>query len=266
MAKRAPVTRKTKMDAEIPKPCPKEKFMRGLEEIEAMRISPVPKFVPATENQKKAVALLRKGVKILFLQGSAGTGKSMLAAWWAATLKKEKKVDKIYLVRPAVVTGKSVGLLPGTEQEKLEPYFVQTLIHLEKFMGHGFMNYCVEHGEIELKSGEYLRGRSFEDCVVLVEEAQGFTDSDLEMVLTRLGNNCTFIFTGDQKQHDLRGVSGLKTTIELINNVIDEQPNYLSDEDLACMEDLIGVVQFMPEDCVRSGLTKAFVKMYYNNG
>lgn len=264
MAKRAPITRKTKIEAEGAKPSPKEKFMKGLEEIESMRSAPVPKFVPATENQKLAVALLRKGVKILFLQGSAGTGKSMLAAWWAATLKKEKKVDKIYLVRPAVVTGKSVGLLPGTEYEKLEPYFVQTLIHLEKFMGKGFMHYCVEHNEIELKSGEYLRGRSFEDAIVLVEEAQNFTDSDLEMVLTRLGKNCTFILTGDQKQNDLKGGSGLSATIDLINNTISSQPDYLDNEDLDALEDLIGVVQFMPEDCVRDGLTKAFVKMYYN--
>lgn len=265
MTKRSVRTRKDKIETVVAKPSPKEKFMRGLDEIESMRASPVPKFVPATENQKIAVAMLRKGVKILFLQGSAGTGKSMLAAWWAATLKKEKKVDKIYLVRPAVVTGKSVGLLPGTEYEKLEPYFVQTLIHLDKFMGHGFMNYCVEHNEIELKSGEYLRGRSFEDSIVLVEEAQNFTDSDLEMVLTRLGKNTTFILTGDQKQNDLRGGSGLSTTIDLINRTIADQPLYLDSDDLDSLEDLVGVVQFMPEDCVRDGLTRAFVKMYYNN-
>lgn len=262
--KRAPRTRKTKIEAEV-KPTPKEKFMKSLEDIETMRQQPVAKFIPATDNQKLAVAMLRRGVKILFLQGSAGTGKSMLAAWWAATLKKEKKVDKIYLVRPAVVTGKSVGLLPGTEYEKLEPYFVQTLIHLETFMGHGFMNYCVEHGEIELKSGEYLRGRSFENSIVLVEEAQNFTDSDLEMVLTRLGKNTTFILTGDQKQNDLRGGSGLTSTINLISRMITEAPAYLDNDDLDALEDTVGAVQFMPEDCVRDGLTRAFVKIYYNN-
>lgn len=262
--KRAPVTRKKKIEAEVAKPSPKEKFMKGVEELEAMHTRPVPKFVPATDNQKDAVAKLRSGVRILFQMGSAGTGKSMLAAWWAATLKREKKVDKIYLVRPAVVTGKSVGLLPGTEYEKLEPYFVQTLIHLEKFMGKSFMNYCIEHEEIELKSGEYLRGRSFEDCIVIVEEAQNFTADDLEMVITRLGNNCTFLFTGDQKQNDLKGGSGLKTTIDLIHKTIEDQPDYLDDADLNAMEDLIGVVQYLPEDCVRDGLTRAFVKMYYN--
>jgi phosphate starvation-inducible PhoH-like protein len=263
--KRSPVTRKTKMVAEVVKPSPKEKFMKGVEEVDAMRNAPVPKFVPASNNQKLAVALLTKGVRALFMMGSAGTGKSMLAAWHAATMKKSKKIDKIYLVRPAVVTGKSVGLLPGTEYEKLEPYFIQTLIHLEKFLGKGFMHYCLEHDEIELKSGEYLRGRSFEDCVVIVEEAQNFTDSDLEMVLTRLGNNCTFIFTGDQKQNDLKGFSGLQTTIELINRTIADAPPYLNNEDLDNLEDLIGVVQFLPEDCVRSGLTRSLVKMYYNN-
>lgn len=265
MTKREVKTRRVKAQEGFVKPTPKEKFMQSLAEIDTMRDAPMPKFVPATENQKIAVAMLRRGVRILFLQGSAGTGKSMLAAWWAATLKKSRKIDKIYLVRPAVITGKSVGLLPGTEQEKLEPYFVQTLTHLEKFMGKGFMTYCLEHDEIELKSAEYLRGRSFEDCIVLVEEAQNFTASDLEMVLTRFGENATFIFTGDQKQNDLRGGSGLSETIDLINNTIDRQPEYLDNADLDNLEQLIGVVQFIPSDCVRSGLTKAFTKMYYNN-
>lgn len=241
------------------KPPVKEKFIIN----EETAPEKVPKFTPATDNQKKAVALLRKGVKILFLQGSAGTGKSMLAAWWAATEYKAKRIDKIYLVRPAVATGKSVGLLPGTEFEKLSPYFAQTLIHLEKFMGKGHLDAALASGNVELKSGEYLRGRSFEDSIVLIEEAQNFTDSDLEMVLTRLGRNCTFIFTGDHKQNDLRGGSGLVSTIALIDNTIDNAQKGMSNEDLDALEDMIGVVQFTPEDCVRDGLTRAFVKMYY---
>jgi phosphate starvation-inducible PhoH-like protein len=241
------------------KPPVKEKFII----TEETAPEKVPKFTPATDNQKKAVALLKKGVKILFMQGSAGTGKSMLAAWWAGSEFKAKRVAKIYLVRPAVATGKSVGLLPGTEFEKLSPYFAQTLIHLEKFMGKGALEHALAAGDVELKSGEYLRGRSFEDAIVLIEEAQNFTDSDLEMVLTRLGRNCTFIFTGDHKQNDLRGGSGLVSTIALIDNTIDNAPKGMSNEDLDALEDMIGVVQFTPEDCVRDGLTRAFVKMFY---
>jgi phosphate starvation-inducible protein PhoH len=84
-------------------------------------------------------------------------------------------------------------------------------------------------------------------------------------MLTRLGENCTIIFTGDFKQNDLKGKSGLNTTIELIEKTIDKEPYYLSDEDLNEMEHGIGVVVFTPEDVVRSGITRAFVKMYHNN-
>lgn len=265
MSKQAVRHRRQKVELDLVKPQTKEKFIANALEIETSIQSPVPKFVPKTENQKKAVAHLKAGVRVLFLQGSAGTGKSMLAAWWASCLKKDKKVDKIFLVRPAVVTGKSAGLLPGTEFEKLSPYFAQTLIHLETFMGAGHLKYCLDKGEVELKSGEYLRGRSFENAVVLVEESQNFTSDDLEMVLTRLGKNCTFLMTGDQKQNDLRGQSGLSDTINLINKTIQDQPEYLDDDDLTNLENFIAEVQFMPEDCVRDGITKALVKMYYHN-
>ena len=264
MSKNAVRNRRNKVELELVKPATKEKFLKDALVIEAQQQAPVPKFVPATQNQKKAVALLRGGTKVLFLQGSSGTGKSMLAAWWASCLMKEKKIEKIYLVRPSVATGKTAGYLPGTEHEKLLPFFAQTLTHLATFMGQGYLNYCVEKELIELKSGEYLRGRSFQDCVVLVEEAQNFTHSDMEMVLTRMGNESTLILTGDTKQNDLRGASGLGTTIDLINKMIYEQPDYMADEDLASLENLVGSVEFLPEDCVRSGLTRAFVKMYYN--
>lgn len=265
MSKSALRNRRSKVEHDVPKPSVKEKFMKGVEELETMQQAAVPKFVPATQNQKLAVSLLRGGVKVLFLQGSSGTGKSMLAAWWASCLMKEKKVEKIYLVRPSVATGKTAGYLPGTEHEKLLPFFAQTLTHLATFMGHGYLNYCVEKELVELKSGEYLRGRSFESCVVLVEEAQNFTDSDLEMVLSRMGKDSTLLLTGDTKQNDLKGASGLGTTIALINKMVATQPDYLSDEDIDALDKLVGTVEFQPEDCVRSGLTRAFVKMYYNN-
>lgn len=260
---KAHVTRRNGKDVED-RPQTKEKFIQAAREIEVQQ-TVVPKFVPATQNQKLAVSLLRGGAKVLFLQGSSGTGKSMLAAWWASCLMKEKKVDKIFLVRPSVATGKTAGYLPGTEHEKLLPFFAQTLTHLGTFMGQGYLTYCVDKELIELKSGEYLRGRSFERACVLVEEGQNFTDSDLEMVLTRMGKDSMLLLTGDTKQNDLRGASGFGTTISLINKMVESQPDYLNDEDIAALESLVGCVEFTPEDVVRSGLTRAFVKMYYNN-
>ena len=255
-------TRKTKEE----KPPLKEKFLEAArQEDQYLQKQALPKFTPATNNQKKSLALFKSGCSVIFLTGSAGTGKSMLAAFHAACQLKQKVVEKVYLVRPAVAVGKSIGLLPGEIDQKMLPYFAQTLNHLEKFMGHGFMTYCLEKQKIEMKPAEYLRGMSFEDCAVIIEEAQNFTKEEFEMVLTRLGRNCTLLITGDEKQHDLKGESGLAQTIKLFKRMEDEQPAYLTDEDLTQLSSNVGVVEFTVDDVVRSGLTKAFVNIYYNN-
>ena len=246
------------------KPPTREKFLVASRE-ETVQQQIVPKFTPATKNQVLAVNYLKEGRNVVVLRGSAGSGKSMLAAWWAATKMKDKSIDKVFLIRPAVPTGNTIGLLKGSEEEKLAPFFVQTLAHLETFMGAGFLHYCLEKKKIEMKAVEYLRGYSFENCIVIAEESQNFTAPDMEMALTRLGKNCQIIFTGDEKQHDLKGTSGLQKTVELIQRTIQDEPDYLLDKDLDELESGVGVVTFMPEDSMRGGLTKAFVKMYYNH-
>lgn len=265
MSKQALRHRRQKIEEDIPKPTPKDKFMKGVAEIETMQQQAVPKLEAKTNNQKLALAMFKEGRSVIFLTGSAGSGKSMLAAFDAATRMKSKQIEKIYLIRPAVAVGKSVGLLPGTIEEKLAPYFAQTLAHLEKFMGKGYLHYCLDHDLVCMKPAEYLRGMSFENCTVLIEEAQNFTKEEFEMVLTRLGNNCTLRFTGDTKQHDLRGLSGLEQTVDLLMQMENDQPAYMSDGELDDMSREIGIIKFLPEDVVRSGLTKAFVSMYYNN-
>jgi phosphate starvation-inducible PhoH-like protein len=126
------------------------------------------------------------------------------------------------------------------------------------------MQYMTEKGVIEMKAVEYLRGMSFENCLVICEECQGFTSEEFEMMLTRLGENCTIIFTGDQKQNDLKGMSGLQKTLDMFRYAMNDAPDFLQDEDLDEIESGIGIVQFMPADVIRSGLTRAFVKLYYN--
>lgn len=257
------MTRRVK--AEAP-PSAKDLFFQRLEKEEAYEKPQAQvKLEPKNSNQKLALSYLNSDLPVVFLTGSAGTGKSLLAAYRAANLLKSKKIDKAYLVRPAVSVGKSVGMLPGDIKEKLAPYFAQTMAHLEKFLGKGFMTYCIEKEKIEMKPVEYLRGMSFENCIVIAEEVQNFTAEEMEMMLTRLGENCTIIFTGDTKQHDLKGVSGLEQTIKLLDHIRTTHPAYMSSEDMDELEDGIGIVQFKPEDVVRSGLTKAFVKVFYNN-
>lgn len=258
--------RTSRVRKDVEKPPVKEKFLETarLEDTYQQKQS-APKFEAATNNQKRALAMFKEKRSVVFLTGFAGTGKSMLAAYHAASELRQKHVDKVYLVRPAVAVGKSIGLLPGEIKDKLLPYFAQTLSHLEKFMGNGFLKYCMEKDIIEMQPAEYLRGRSFERCVVIVEESQNFTKEEFEMVLTRLGIGCTLIFTGDVKQHDLRGESGLAQTIALFQKMNTEQPDYLSDEDLDEIDSNVGIVQFTVDDVVRSGITKAFVKMYHHN-
>ena len=168
-------------------------------------------------------------------------------------------------MRPAVATGKTIGLLPGEIEEKMTPYFRQTLIHLGKFLGEGQLRYALEKKQIEMFPVEYARGNSFENKIVIAEEAQNFTAEEFEMMFTRLGENCQMIFTGDTKQHDLKGDSGLKSTLNLIHKIQEYQPYYLDDDDMDVLDDGVGIVEFGPDDVIRSGLTKAFVKIYFNN-
>lgn len=265
VSKQAVRHRRQKVELDLVKPQSKEKFLKDALEIETQQQAPVPRLEAKNQNQKLALAMFKEGKPVIFLAGSAGVGKSMLAAWHAAVQLKAKKIEKIYLVRPAVAVGKSIGLLPGTISEKMQPYFVQTLSHLAKFMGHGFLKYCLEKEVIEMFPSEYMRGMSFENCIVISEESQNYTFDDFEMILTRMGENAQILLTGDQKQHDLRGVSGMEETIDLIQKMLETQPDYLNDEDLDQISDNIGVVRFTPDDVVRSGLTRALVKVYYNN-
>lgn len=223
------------------------------------------KLEPANPRQKQLLAFLREGRQVVFAQGSAGTGKSFVAAYFAAEQLRAKKIEKIFLVRANVSTGKSLGMLPGTLEEKLLPFFKQTLSHLATFMGQGFLTYCMEKNVVEMLSIEHMRGMSIEDSFVIIEEAQNLTGEDLEMILSRIGNGSQFVLTGDQKQNDLKGNSGLVRTVELIERMLSEMPDYLADEDLYCLEQNIGIVRFTPDDVVRSGLCRAFVKMYHHN-
>lgn len=220
---------------------------------------------PKNSNQRRAIELLDGGVPVVFLMGSAGTGKSFLAAYRVAKLLNSKSVSKIFLIRPAVGVGKSIGLLPGEIEEKMAPYFAQTIAHLETFLGKGAVANYLDNKAIEMKPAEYMRGMSFENCVALVEEGQNFTHEEFEMVLTRIGENCQLIVTGDTKQNDLKVKSGMDTTIDLVNQMLQTHPEYMKHDDLDALDESIGVVRFQPNDVVRSGLTRALVKMYFNN-
>lgn len=224
----------------------------------------VPRFEAKTDNQKLALAYLRAGKSVVSLEGSAGVGKSIIAAYWAATQLKQKKIEKIILVRPNVHNGKSLGSVPGSEAEKLAPFLVQTMAHLERFLGGAFLKYCIEKEIIVARAFEYVRGQSWENCIVIAEEVQGLSSEEFETLLTRVGENAQLICTGDTRQVNKGFVSGMASTFAMIEDAIKNEYDYLDDEDLNSLEDSVGIVHFTPDDILRSGFCKAMVKLYYH--
>ena len=223
----------------------------------------MPKFEAITTNQKKQLAFLQERRSVVLASGSAGTGKSIVAAYHGARLLKEKKIEKIWLVRPNVVVGQSVGMLPGTLDEKLTPFFVQTLAHFEKFLGKGFLKYCMDKKVIEMAALEHLRGFSFENSYVILEECQGLKAEEFELIMTRIGENCQICLTGDSKQAAKKDQSGLDEFIKMVEDVIMFQPEYLNDDDLRMFSKDLGIVKYKPEDNLRSGTSRAFTKLYH---
>lgn len=223
-------------------------------------------FTPRGENQKKLLRFLQEGRKLVWAIGVAGTGKSMIAAYHAAQLYKRGEIDKIYLIRPNVAVGNSVGMLKGSLEEKLLPHFLQTISHLEKFLGVKHTKYCMDKGIIKMHAVEFTRGMSFDRAFVISEESQNFDESEFEMLMTRVGSDGYICFTGDQRQCDLKGNSGLTTTLDMIAKAIKERPEYLDEQDLAEFFNNIGVVEFGFDDVQRSGMVRALTKLYYHKG
>lgn len=256
------MSRCQKRSQRFEKPVTKQKFLQVVdEEYQAPYVAP--KFIPATKNQKIQLGYLQEGRPIVFGIGAAGSGKSIIAAYHGATMLKAKKIDKIYLVRPNVGVGASIGMLPGTLEEKLAPFFAQTFAHLEKFMGKGYLNYCKEKNIIEMVAIEHLRGYSFENAYVIIEECQGLKEEEFEMLMTRIGDGAQFAITGDEKQSAAKDQSGLRNFIKMVEDVLMFQPEYLDHEDMATFSNDIGIVKYHPNDNVRSGVSRSFCKLYY---
>lgn len=253
-------TRKVKADV---KPAPRDRFALIEEDSEFMHQPVMPKFTPATQNQKRQLQYLNEGRSAVWAIGASGSGKSMVAAYYAATLLKQKKIDKVMLIRPVVYVGNSIGMLSGDADMKLSVWFKQTVAHLQKFLGVGFTKYCLEKDVIEYQAVEHLRGHSFENVFVICEESQGLTFQEYEMLMTRIGKGGQVCFTGDERQSAARDHSGLTKLMHMIDKVIAEEPRYLDDDDLDVLHDDIGVVRYTVDDIQRSGLVKAFCKIFY---
>lgn len=177
--------------------------------------------------------------------GSAGTGKTYLACGVGAKALQEGKVKKLVLARANVPTGRSLGAFKGTIQDKLEPWLMPMIENLKRFLGPAAYMKYVEDGVIEFQPLETIRGRSYYNAIVLIDEAQQLTKQELKAIVTRAGKNTRLFLMGDNSQRDVQ-VNGLGWLIKLANKY------HLP----------VTLHEFTSDDVVRSELCKAFVKAF----
>lgn len=206
-------------------------------------------IVPRTDKQAFFLASLKANTQVLVL-GPAGTGKTYVTATYAADLYTTKEIDKIVITRPHVSVGKDIGFLPGTLEEKTYPWALPVLDVLEKHWGKGTLETAIKNGNVEMAPLALMRGRSFENSFIIVDEAQNITVHELKMLLTRVGEGSTIVLNGDVQQSDLNGTHGLTKIIHLAKKHMLPVP----------------VVEFGIDDIVRSDICAQWVKVFMKEG
>lgn len=173
-----------------------------------------------TANQKKMVDSLQKN-DIVFAIGPAGTGKTYTAVALAVRALRNKEVKRIILTRPAVEAGENLGFLPGDLKEKIDPYLRPLYDALDDMIPADKLRAFLENRTIEVAPLAFMRGRTLDNCFVILDEAQNATDTQLKMFLTRMGPTAKFIITGDVTQIDLpkKQQSGLNNALKLLENI-----------------------------------------------
>ena len=188
---------------------------------------------PRTIRQKAYVEAI-ENYDLTFAIGPAGTGKTFLATVLAARLLNEKKIKKIVLTRPAVEAGENLGFLPGDLQQKVDPYLRPLFDSLHSIFGLDKTNSLIDKGIIEVAPLAFMRGRTLENSLVILDEAQNTTNSQMRMFLTRLGERSKMVVTGDITQIDLKNYeeSGLVEAAKIFSNVEGIKICYLNVEDV----------------------------------
>lgn len=197
-----------------------------------------------TENQSLYIESILNN-QLVFGIGPAGVGKTFCALTLACIALEKRETEKIYLCRPAQQAGGDFGFLPGTLEEKYEPYLRPCKDILLSRFGSTHLEYLLKRGIIEPRPLEFLRGVTLDNAWVILDEAQNTTPAQMEMFLTRIGDDCKVIINGDLRQSDIKGVSGLSDGMSCISKI-----------------DNVDVVQFTLDDIVRGGLCQEIVYAY----
>jgi phosphate starvation-inducible PhoH-like protein len=203
-------------------------------------------LAPKTVNQRRYIEAIERS-DLVFGVGPAGTGKTYLAVAMAVSALINKQVSRIILTRPAVEAGERLGFLPGTLQEKIDPYLRPLYDALHDMIDSERVEKLLERNAIEVAPIAFMRGRTLNDSFIILDEAQNSTPEQMKMVLTRQGFNSKMVVNGDVTQIDLPSArrSGLIDAVEILKGV-----------------EGISFVQFDEKDVVRHTLVQRIVKAY----
>jgi len=192
---------------------------------------------PKTRNQETYMQSINKS-DVTFCSGPAGSGKTSVSVGMACEYLIEKKVDKIIITRPVVESGRGLGHLPGTLVEKINPYLIPILEEMNQYLTKNTVETYRGRDIIELCPLEYMRGRNFHNCFMILDEAQNATFEQIKMFITRIGKDSKAVINGDLRQSDLgKHQGGLKTCMDKLVEVSG-----------------VGVCKLDYSDIVRSGI------------
>lgn len=210
---------------------------------------PTSGIVAKTAKQQDLLDALKSSRQV-FILGPAGTGKTYVTATFAADLYTTNKIDKIVITRPHVAVGKELGFLKGDLQEKTMPWALPVLDVLEKHLGKGAVETGIKNNNIEMAPLALMRGRSFDNAFIIVDETQNITTHELKMLLTRVGEGTTIVLNGDVQQSDLKEADGLTKVIHLAKKHMMPIP----------------IIEFGVDDIIRSDITAMWVKVFLKEG
>ncbi len=198
-----------------------------------------------TANQAAYLDALHHSPSVVAL-GPAGTGKSWLAATYAGDLLRNKQIGRVIITRPNMPTGRSIGFFPGDLNEKFAPWTVPITDAIKERIGKGAFDIAVRNGDIELVPFEVMRGRSWRDSFVMLDEAQNASVVEIKTFLTRIGEDCTTVVDGDVTQSDIGKDSGLAALLAMIRHQRLPVP----------------VIEFTVDDIVRSDQCAMWVRAF----
>jgi len=191
---------------------------------------------PQTKNQKDYIRAIIEN-DIIFCTGPSGCGKSYIAAGISSQKLHHNEIDSVIITRPLVCTGKDIGSLPGELGEKIAPYLMPMQENFKNFLGRAFYGHHVNSGGIRYLPLEVMRGSTFDNAYMILDEAQNCSFEQIKMFITRMGKNSKVLINGDVKQTDLKFQSGLANCVEKLYNV-----------------EGVGVCQLTNQDIQRNGI------------